>query len=100
MHHDTLGRDHIDPDVERQGHPDLVLLDVGIEPGCLVFLQNVLGGLAVFRRSGNVRRGGQDSQMLLRQLRVGHGQKCLLRFQLGPGSRYPKILSGGVNGAA
>ena len=48
--------------------------------------------LTILGRSGDVRRSGQDLQMLLRQLRIRNGEEGLLRFQLGSRIAKPEDL--------
>ena len=47
MHHHVFRLDHVDPNIERQRHPDLVFLDMCVQSRVLILLQDVLGGLAI-----------------------------------------------------
>src|SRR6185369_6109607 len=70
-------------------HPNLIFLDVSVEAGFLKLLQNVLRSLLVLNGPRNVRRGGKNSQVLLCQLSIGHGEECFLGLQFRRGVTIP-----------
>src|ERR1700691_279306 len=83
MHFNALGQDHVDADLGRIVHPNFVFDDLGVESGLAKFLRDIVGGRFVFDASRYVRRLGEDSQMLFRQLGVGNWHKLLFDFLLG-----------------
>ena len=68
MHHHVVGSDDVNPNIQRQRHPDFVGLNRGVQSGGKVLLQNVFRGAAILGRARHVRSGRQHLQMLLRQL--------------------------------
>jgi hypothetical protein len=85
MHFDTGGRSQAHADLGGIVDPDFVFDDFGFEPGVAEFLRHVVGGGLVLDRSCHVRIFGQNAEMLLRQLGIGHGQKARLDGGLGGG---------------
>ena len=76
------GRCYVHADLRRAIHPHFVLNHVRLQPGFLELPGNIVGGLLVLGRSGNVWLSRQNAEMLFCAARIGHGDELLVPLPL------------------
>ena len=79
-------------------HPDPVLNLFGIESGGAKFSCDVVGGCLVLAGAGNVRRLGQNAEVLFCQFRIRHSKKLVLYFCFRGGIAKPENYRTGAIG--
>src|SRR5258708_11582731 len=75
-------RGYADADLLGTVHPDFVFDDFRLQAGLSDFRGHVVGGFLIFRRAGDVRLGGQNTQVLFRPRRIGDGDELLVPLML------------------
>ena len=73
---DICGRSDINRNFRWIVNQNLISDDLSLQSGLAKFLCNIFGISLVFRRSGDVRSRGQNSQVFLGQLGIRYRQKA------------------------
>ena len=75
VHVDARGRDDVHADFRGVIHPDAIFDDRGVESSFTKLASDVIGGLAVLKRTGRVRLSGKELHFVFGAMRIGHREK-------------------------